>query len=100
LSRRCSPSWRCQAQQPLRWLLIKVRSIVKELLLFFLAPRFSFVLCLVTCLAALLAASLDKLNAREKELLDSKGFVESKRSERVKEVAQLEESLKGERKCC
>jgi hypothetical protein len=68
--------------------------------LFFLAPRFSFVLCLVTCLAALLAASLDKLNAREKELLDSKGFVESKRSERVKEVAQLEESLKGERKCC
>ena len=55
---------------------------------------------LFTCFAALLAASLDKLNAREKELLDSKGFVESKRSERVKEVAQLEESLKGERECC
>jgi hypothetical protein len=29
---------------------------------------------------ALLAASLDKLSAREKELLDSKGFMEGKRS--------------------
>jgi alanyl-tRNA synthetase len=48
--------------------------------------------------AGLLAASLEKLSAREKELLDNKSFVESKRAERVKEVSQLEESLKAERK--
>ena len=86
---------------------------------------------------ALLAASLDKLSAREKELLDSKGFMEGKRliypgtanhkphmqtananhkckpqmqtataipqplsgkrAVRVKEVSQLEDSLKAER---
>ena len=47
--------------------------------------------------AALLAASLAKLNAREKELMESKGFMEGKRCERVKEVSQLEDSLKTER---
>jgi hypothetical protein len=47
--------------------------------------------------AALLAASLEKLNAREKELMESKGFMEGKRFERVKEVSQLEDSLKTER---
>jgi hypothetical protein len=46
---------------------------------------------------ALLAASLDKLNAREKELLESKGFLESKRTGRVSEVLQLEDSLKASR---
>jgi hypothetical protein len=54
---------------------------------------------LVELLAALLAASLEKLNAREKELQDSKGFVESKRAERLKEVLQLEDGLKAERTC-
>jgi hypothetical protein len=48
-------------------------------------------------LVALLASSLDKLNAREKELLENKQFLEGKREIRFKEVSQLEDSLKSER---
>ncbi len=47
--------------------------------------------------AALLASSIDKLNAREKELVDSKQFLEGKRDVRLKDIAQLEDSLKSDR---
>jgi hypothetical protein len=55
------------------------------------------VLFVTRVLVALLASSLDKLNAREKELLESKQFLEGKRDIRFKEVSQLEDSLKSER---
>jgi len=55
------------------------------------------VLFVTRALVALLASSLDKLNAREKELLENKQFLEGKRDVRFKEVSQLEDSLKSER---
>jgi hypothetical protein len=49
-----------------------IETLISFLFLEPLAKIIHFVFFMINCFSALLAASLEKLNAREKELLDSK----------------------------